>query len=181
MSEMQLRMATESGEPEGMPELQEKTEIRKERSVKLCRKGHEKTPETVDSNNSCKICAKLSRLERYRRNAKKINEQKQQWRKENPDRVEAYKLKHKPSREQIKINAEKYKTQRSVYIKKWRKEHRSNIKQHRNTCIQNLTNAYIASKMEMRVREVLPEVFELKRLMIKIHRATKCASKGEHK
>lgn len=207
--------------------------------VKLCKRGHERTPENTDARGCCRICARELAKIRYAKNPEAKLSQTKQWSAKNREKINAYNAnwrqkninksraaqaryrknnpeKIKAARDNCKAlnpekhfesqlksrlkyadrnkprNAEKAREARSSdpegYREKCRAWYKNNIDHYRargrkaaSVRIGEITDSYVASKMEIPVKELHPGIIELKRMMIQLHRAKRAYLKGELK
>lgn len=131
--------------------------------VKLCKRGHERTPENVDSSNHCKLC----RVERTKRNSRANVERVKVWRELNPEKVkdQARKIRATDKNKQTMLT--------------WRAANPERIKKSKKKAISNMPDAYIANTLGMSVRTVQPQLIELKRKQLSLIRFVREAKQAK--
>lgn len=100
----------------------------------------------------CKGCRKAYR----KANAGKIAEYNKTYQKANADKIAEYHKTYQKAYE--KANADKIRERKKAYLK---------------ACVDNLTSRYIASKIGLPISDIPPELIELKRTQLKLHRLIK--------
>lgn len=160
---------------------------------KLCKRGHERTPENVNKNGNCKICMGQKTSEWAKNNRVKVNETKRKWRHENIEAARSYERNkyaqnpissfNKSKRWRIK-NDEYVKEYKRLYDKAhqpqlleikrmWRAKNPTKIKQYQDKATAFLPDGYVASKMGLKLAETNKEIIEIKRLTIRLKRSLK--------
>ena len=128
--------------------------------------------------SQCKEC----RREYYAAAPDKVKARSAKWRKDNPERyAELCKARSKRNSENEKIRHAVRYSQKSDEFKarsaKWRKDNPERYKERQRLVSENMTPCYIAQRVGVSVKDITPELIELKREQLLMHRATKQLTK----
>ncbi len=163
--------------------------------VKLCIRGHEKTPENVKKNGTCKLCSAITHKLLYINNTPckngKIEDghirdkfgnciacRKAAGRKcysterGQKKAKDYYRNTYVPRPRKLKTEEEK-RERRLQGAKLFREENREKLKEKSRNIVQRLTTGYVAMQIGIHARMLTPEILEIKRQTIKLWRALK--------
>lgn len=167
--------------------------------VKLCKRGHERTPENMNKRGSCKRCVSELRKtspkqrERASRPADEIKERQANWYKANAERCKALAAKrYRDNPSQMKEyqakyyaeNTEKVKERAtSYYLKnkgkhrelgdKWRAKNKDKVLAYQANARAKITDSYAMHRVGIPVSDVPWDLIEIRRLTIQLQRSLK--------
>lgn len=122
---------------------------------RLCKRGHVRSPENITKRGGCKGCEKARKKAYQKTLGSKVYQRAyQQVYTQKPENKAYYKAYHKAYQQTPKCKARK-------------KEYEAYV-------VRQLADVYIADLMDISTIQATPELLEIKRLSLKLHRSLKC-------
>ena len=159
--------------------------------VKLCKRGHARTPENTGKTGRCTICKQISDRRRRENNPDKARENSRRrrennpdkaresdrkWRENNPDKARERHRKWRENnpdkvREHVKKWCENNPDKVRERYRKWRENNPDKVREHNKKMIEQIPDCYAARRLGMRVSTAPPDLIEMKRKRILEKRA----------
>jgi len=148
--------------------------------VKTCKKcGESKGLDAFSGARSeCKACAAKCTAKWRDENPEKDRARYAKYRAENPEKVRAIRAKYRAENsEKLRASLAKYRAENvekeMARLAKWRAENPEKVRASLAKCRASLTDGYIAELLGLPVKKAPPQLIELKREQILLHRLAK--------
>ena len=140
-----------------------------EKSLEISRRGYKKNAESINAKKREKYHSDPEFRQKVKDIEKKYKDSgRRREVQSTPEQREKARIRSKNRRQSPEKREHDYKVSA-----KWREENRDLINSHTKRKIESLDPSYVAGSMRMSVKELTPEIYEVKKLVIKLKRELK--------
>jgi hypothetical protein len=178
MSEVWLRMGAKEEEPGVLSRVQNEVREDKARKVKLCKRGHVRSPENLYKGGGCKACTKdYQRTEKnkeYQKNYKKTPDSREKQKARERERYAIYrKLNPLVPTERKGRDPARLKLKAARHYLRYKDAIKLKTSTQAKAYRDQLSDIYIRSKLHIKKKEAVTDMIEIKRLTIQLQRSIK--------